>query len=252
MKKFLVGLVACMVALCVFGCGSGEKSATSATKVLKVGTNAEFPPFEFVDSKNVITGFDIELINELAKRSGVKVEFVNMNFDAIIPAIKFGKIDAAISGISATPERREAIDFSDSYYTTENVFIRKKGNNAIKDRESLVGKKVAVLLGSVQEMAGKNVTGAVLLAADSVTANVLAVKSGRAEAAILDSSIAYGFIKQNDDIEAFLSEPDGSDGFAIAFDKGKQTELIAKFNAALKAMKEDGSYAKLIKRYDLK
>lgn len=233
------------------GCGNSGGSKTELS-VLKVGTNAEFPPFEFVDDKNQITGFDIDLLNEFSRRSGVKVEVQNMNFDAIIPALKFGKIDAAISGMSATPQRREAVDFSNAYYSTENIFLRRKGDERLKSPADLDGKSVAVLLGSVQELAAKEIKGAVLLPADSVTANVQALKAGRADAVVIDSSIGYGFIKQNDDIEAFFTAPDGSDGFAVAFDKGKFGELINSFNAFLEEIKKDGTYDKLLEKYNLK
>lgn len=233
------------------GCGNSGDSKTELS-VLKVGTNAEFPPFEFVDNKNQITGFDIDLLNEFSRRSGVKIEMQNMNFDALIPALKFGKIDAAISGMSATPQRREAVDFSKAYYSTENLFLRRKGDERLKSPADLDGKSVAVLLGSVQELAAKEIKGAILLPADSVTANVQALKAGRADAVVIDSSIGYGFIKQNDDIEAFFTAPDGSDGFAVAFDKDKFGELINSFNAFLEEIKKDGTYDKLLEKYDLK
>lgn len=121
------------------GCGNSGGSKTELS-VLKVGTNAEFPPFEFVDDKNQITGFDIDLLNEFSRRSGVKVEVQNMNFDAIIPALKFGKIDAAISGMSATPQRREAVDFSNAYYSTENLFLRRKGDERLKAQPTLTAR----------------------------------------------------------------------------------------------------------------
>lgn len=104
----------------------------------------------------------------------------------------------------------------------------------------------------MQELAAKEIKGAVLLPADSVTANVQALKAGRADAVVIDSSIGYGFIKQNDDIEAFFTAPDGSDGFAVAFDKGKFGELINSFNAFLEEIKKDGTYDKLLEKYNLK
>ncbi len=263
--RFFKAIAAAVFALALVGCGGdgaqngkggagGDKNGAggaTAAKVLKVGTNAEFPPFEFVDDKNQITGFDIELLAEFSRRSGIAVEVVNMNFDAIIPALKFGKIDAAISGMSATPQRREAVDFSEPYYATENLFLRRKGDTRLRTRADIAGKKLAVLLGSVQELAGKGVEGAILLPADSVTANIQALKAGRADAVIIDSSIGYGFLRQNADLEAFLVEPDGSDGFAVAFDKGKHAGVVLEFNKQLEAMKKDGTYEKLLKKYEL-
>ena len=82
---------------------------------LKVGLNAEYPPFEFLNTQNQITGFDVDLINELGTRLGFEVKLVNMGFDALIPALSTGKINAIISAMSATEQSKKAVDFSTPY-----------------------------------------------------------------------------------------------------------------------------------------
>ncbi|WP_169753172.1 basic amino acid ABC transporter substrate-binding protein [Campylobacter mucosalis] len=245
MKKFLA-LFAVLAFL--VGCGSDEKS-TNAEQVIKLGLSADYPPFEFVDKDNKITGFDVELMNEISKRVGFKVELANISFDGLIPALKAGKIDAIMSAMSATEDRKKSVDFTDSYYATENLFIRKKGSD-INDK-NLVGKNIGVQLGTVQEMAAGKIEGAKVSPYDSPLTAIMALKSGKIDYVIVDSSIGYGFLKQNDDIEEFLKLPDGSEGFSIAFDKGKKTDLIAKINDAIKAIKADGTFEKIAKKYDL-
>jgi UDP-3-O-[3-hydroxymyristoyl] N-acetylglucosamine deacetylase len=238
MKKIFAFLVATFVSL----------NATN----LKVGTAANYPPFEFIDEQNKIVGFDIELVAELSKRIGFDFEFVNMSFDALIPAIKAGKIDLIASAMSATNERRRSIDFSKAYYTTENLYLRKKGNTNISGKSDLSGKKIGVQQGTVQEMAANAINGVKVTPAEDPVTLIMGLKNEKIDAIIIDSSIGYGFLKKNPELEEFYKEIDGSEGFSLAFNKDKNSELIAKINAAIDEMKKDGSYDKILEKYDLK
>ena len=194
MKKFMRFLVASAL-LC------GSLVAKDITKdTLIVGTNAEYPPFEFVDENSKVTGFDMDLVTELAKRAGVKYEILNMSFDGLIPAIK----------------------------------------------------SLAAQLGTIQELAIRDIKGAEVSATENVFVAVMSLKNKKIDALCVDSSVGYEYLKKNDDLVAFFKESDGSEGFSIAFDKGKYPELLAKFNAALEEMKKDGSYEKLLEKYNLK
>ncbi len=227
-------------------------SASSAADVLKVATAPNYPPFEFIDDSNKIAGFDIDLLAAVAAKTGVKYELVAMSFDAIIPALKSGKIDGAISAMSATPQRIKAIDFTKPYYTTENLFIKRADNAGLTDKNGLKGKKIGVQLGTVQEIAANEINGAKVAASEDIFGAIMALKSGKIDAVLVDSSIGYGYLKKNSDLVEFLKEPDGSEGFSMAFDKGKQSDFIAKFNAAVEELKADGSFDKLLEKYDLK
>lgn len=238
MKKLFALLLASLVSL-----GAAE---------LRLGTAANYPPFEFINDQNKISGFDIDLVEALSKKVGFSYKFVNMSFDGLIAALKAGKIDGIASAMSATDDRRKSVDFTDSYYSTENIYLRKKGNASVSDKASLNGKKIGAQLGTVQETAAKEIKGAKLVPAEDTVPLILGLKAGKIDALVLDSSIGYGYLKQNPDLEEFYKEPDGSEGFSMAFDKGKQTELIAKINAALKELKQDGTYDKILEKYDLK
>lgn len=218
---------------------------------IKIGTNANFPPFEYVDDSLKIVGFDIDLINEFAKRANLNYEIVNMGFDALIPALKTGKIDAAISGMSATEDRKRAVDFSNPYYETQTLYIKKADNDKINSKDDVKDKKIGVQLGVVQEIAARELSKNVAPTKDPI-ASIMALKSSKVDIVMIDSSVGYGYLKNNSDLVGFYEESDGSDGFAIAFDKGKKQELIEKFNSALKEMKEDGTYDLLLKKYKLK
>ncbi|MGP1485937.1 MAG: basic amino acid ABC transporter substrate-binding protein [Campylobacter sp.] len=219
---------------------------------IKIGTEPTFPPFEYLDEHSKIVGFDVDLIAEISKRVGFTYEFVSMSFDSTIAMLKARKIDAIVSGMSATEDRRKSIDFSTPYFSTQNLYIRKKGNNEISDKASLVGKKIGVQQGSVQEITANSIKGAKVAPFENSVTVVSALKARKVDAVIVDTSVGYGFLKKNKDLEEFLKEPDGSDGFAIAFDKGKNAELLSKINTALDEIKKDGTYDKLLEKYDLK
>ena len=223
----------------------------NAKDVLVLGTNAEYPPFEFVDENTTITGFDMELVAELAKRAEVKYEILNMSFDGLIPALKSGKIDFIASAMSATDERRNAVDFTNSYYSTENLYIKRKADASINSKDDLKSKKVGAQLGTVQETAVRD-QNLDVITNENMTILVMSLKNGKVDAICTDSSVGYDYLKKNDDLVEFFKEPDGSEGFSLAFDKGKYPEVIAKFNKALEEMKKDGTYDKLLEKYNLK
>ena len=118
MKKVILAI---MLMMGLLACGKKENAATEnknaagEEKVLRVGLNAVFAPFEYVENGE-IKGFDIDLINEIGKNLGYKIEIIDQSFDGLIPALKAGKIDLIISGMSATEERKKSVDFTDEYF----------------------------------------------------------------------------------------------------------------------------------------
>ncbi|NLY04394.1 MAG: basic amino acid ABC transporter substrate-binding protein [Campylobacter sp.] len=225
---------------------------TLNAEMIKVGTNANFPPFEYMDENSQIAGFDIDLVDAISKKAGFDYELINMGFDGLIPALKSGKIDMVASGMSATEQRKKAADFSEPYFTTENVFIKQTNNTKILSKDDLQGKTVATQLGTVQEQTIRDLEGVIAATMKDPITVILSLKSGKVDAAIFDTSVAYGYLKQNPDLVEFHKEPDGSDGFSFAFDKDKKLELIAKINSALEELRNDGTYDALLEKYDLK
>lgn len=241
MKKFLKFLLIMLTCLNL-----------ANAKSLKVGTNASFPPFEFVDKNSQIIGFDMDLLDAISKKIGFEYEIINMGFDGLIPALKSGKIDMVAAGMSATEQRRKAADFTNSYYSTENVFLKRVNDESIKSKEDIKGKIVSTQLGTVQEIAMRELKDIKVSTMKDPFNVIMALKNGKVDVAVFDSSVAYGYLKENPDLVAFHTEPDGSDGFSFAFNKGKQDELINKFNNAIEELKADGTYDKILVKYDLK
>ena len=113
-------------------------------------------------------------------------------------------------------------------------------------------KKISAQIGTLQETAAKSICGDLAVPAENVAAAILSLKAGKIDAVLTDSPIGYEYLKQNPDLEEFLKLPDGTEGFAVAFDKGKHLELIGKIDAAIEELKKSGEFDKMMEKYGLK
>ena len=151
-RSFLaIPLVAMLSMSLLTACGDKKEAAAPAKeeKVLRVGTNPTFAPFEFqAKGSNDLTGFDIDLAKALGKQMGYKVELVNLGFDGLIPALSTGNIDLAVSGMSITEERKNAVDFCDPYYTSGLIVLVRPDETNIKSINDLVGKRIGAQIGT--------------------------------------------------------------------------------------------------------
>ena len=173
LKKLLATGLAAIMVMGLVGCSSSKGSSSSASSdasssaakteklqqikdagVLKVGTSAEYSPYEFhkvVDGEDKIVGFDDFLVQEIAKDMGVKVEYEDMDFDGLLGALQADKVDIVLAGMTPDEKRKESVDFSDIYYTNSNVCIVAKGKeDTIKKSEDLKDLKVGVQKGTTQ------------------------------------------------------------------------------------------------------
>jgi len=245
MKKLLI-----VIMMAIFGIVScGNKTETKQdTKKLVVGTDGVFPPFGYMENGELV-GFDIDLIKQIGKDLGYEIEMKAQPFDALIPALKTGKLDAIISGMSATEERKKSVDFTDDYFVSKETYLRKKGNNAVTPT-TLSGKKIGVQLGTIQEMEARTIKGATVVPNENTVNTILDLKAGKIDAIILEKAVATEYMKKNPEMEIFDEKP-APIGMAMAVDKGKNPELIKQINAELKKMRENGKYDELIKKYGL-
>ena len=135
MKKilFLVMAILAAASMMIAGCGGGDKKAAEPEKVLRVGTEPTFAPFEFQkEGSKSYDGFDMDLARAIGKQMGYKVEIVSMGFDALIPALNSGNIDVVAAGMSINEERQKAVTFSEPYYTSGLIVMVNKDNNEVK------------------------------------------------------------------------------------------------------------------------
>ncbi|WP_313264154.1 transporter substrate-binding domain-containing protein [Enterococcus sp.] len=270
MKKLFGALVVLTGILVLGACGNGGSSSTGSSSasgsadnqleaikaagVLNVATSADFAPFEFhalIDGKDTIVGADIDMVNEIADRLGVEVNILDLDFNAVLTALQQGKADIAVSGISATDERKQTFDFTDNYFTPEQKLVVNKNNESAFDSiESLTGKKVGSQKGSIQEMIVQDqLADSQLVSIAKVPNLVNELKQGSIDGLVLESAVAESYVAQNDDLvitDVALEASEG-DSYAIALPKGS-TELQEELNSILKELIEDGTIDEYVQK----
>ncbi|EAJ9148069.1 basic amino acid ABC transporter substrate-binding protein [Campylobacter coli] len=255
MKKFLTAFLVAFIGLFLTACQNAKtenntSNEANATLTLKVGTAPNYKPFNYKqDSK--LTGFDTDLVEEIAQKNGIEIVWVETNFDGLIPALKAGKIDMIASAMSATDERRQSVDFTKPYYMSKNLYIKLKNNETLQTKTDLEGKKIGVQLGTLQENTAKAIKDAQVQSNKDLNIAVLALKNNKIDAIVADQDTAKGFLAENPDLVSFYQETDGGEGFSFAFDKDKQKEVIEIFNKGVDEAKANGFYDSLVKKYEL-
>ena len=256
MKKLLVMLcMFVMAAGMMAGCGSsGDKKAApaaSAKKELVVGTEPSFAPFEFHEANSKeFTGFDMDLIRALSKQMGYQnCKIVNMGFDALIPALEAGNIDASIAGMTITDARAQKVNFSEPYYKSGLIVMVRKEDNAIKSFEDLKGKKVAVQLGTTGAMQAEKIPNAKVSTFNTNDLACIELKNKSVDAVIGDLPVEQYFLKNGGDQYAKLvGKTLTAENYGIAVAK-KNTQLKDDLNKALAELKKNGEFDKLYQKW---
>ena len=250
MKKIFSVVLVALIGLFLNACNDSKNKETNASVELKVGTAPNYKPFNYKENSK-LTGFDTDLVEEIAQKNGIKIVWVETNFDGLIPALKAGKIDMIASAMSATDERRQSVDFTKPYYMSKNLYLKLKSNNLLQTKNDLEGKKIGVQLGTLQENTAKAIKNAQVQSNKDLNIAVLALKNNKIDAIVADQDTAKGFLAENPELVSFYQETDGGEGFSFAFDKNKQKDIIEIFNKGIDEAKTDGFYNTLIKKYEL-
>ena len=253
MKKALVLMMTLLMAvMMVAGCGGGDKKAPAvqAPKVLKVGTEPTFAPFEFQkEGSKEFDGFDMDLIRAIGKQLNMKVEILNMGFDALIPAINAGNIDVAIAGMSITPDRQKAVDMSDPYYVSGLVVVVGKDNAAVKSVNDLNNKGIAVQIGTTGAERAAKVPGAKVKNFNTNAEVFLELKNKGVEAVIIDKPVAEYFLATGGgkDYAKIVGDTMEAESYGISLKKN--SPLTKDINKALLDLKKNGEYDKLYTKW---
>lgn len=224
-------------------------SAAFAGEIV-VGTNAEFMPFEFTDDDNNIIGFDIDIINAVAKAEGLTVRMHNQSFDTLIEGLETNKIDAAISGMTITPTRQEKVDFSEPYYNAAQVIVVKESTPGYETIEDIIGKRVGVQLGTTGALMAEGVMGEEnpdLKQLRKYNMVFSDLKLGRTDAVVVDLPVAQAYLKQVDGLR-ISSPPMSEEQYGIVIKKGNK-ELLDKMNTGLIKIRESGEYEQIMKKW---
>ncbi|MCR4789041.1 MAG: basic amino acid ABC transporter substrate-binding protein [Lachnospiraceae bacterium] len=228
---------------------STSGSAAISDGVLTVGTNAEFPPFEYVGDDGQPDGFDMALIKAIGEKMGVEVKIENMEFASLVSSIG-NKIDVAIAGMTVTDERKEVVDFSDSYYDAVQ-FVIVPADSSIAAAEDLVGKTIGVQLGTTGDFLAQDIEGSTVSSYNKAVDAVNDLLNGRSDLVIVDKNPALVFAGMYpDDVVALDGAQFGFEveNYAIAMPKG-DAELADAINNAIKELKADGTFDKLVAEY---
>ncbi|HDC5274611.1 extracellular glutamine-binding protein [Staphylococcus aureus] len=212
---------------------------------LRVGLSADYAPMEFehtVNGKTEYAGVDIDLAKKIAKDNNLKLKIVNMSFDSLLGALKTGKIDIIISGMTSTPERKKQVDFSDSYMMTKNIMLVKKGKvNEYKDIKDFNNKKVGAQKGTEQEkIAQTEIENASITSLSRLPDVILALKSGKVEGAVVEKPVAEAYLKQNPKLgisNVKFNEEEKDTVIAVPKDSPK---LLSQINKTIKEVKDKG------------
>lgn len=253
MKKLIcIVMAAVLASLCLASCGETSSSSSSAAsdtevKELVMGTNAAFPPYEYVDDNNQIVGIDAEIAQAIADKLGMKLTIKDMEFESLLTAVQSGAVDIVLAGMTVNEERKQSVNFSDSYATGIQSIIVKEDSD-IASVDDLDGKTIGVQTGTTgdtyctedygQDHVKQFNNGALA---------VNALNNGQVDCVVIDNEPAKAFVESNKGLKILDTEYAVED-YAAAIAK-ENTELLDKVNAAIKELKADGTVDRIIGKY---
>jgi|SRR5690606_2964759 len=221
-----------------------------AQGVLRVGSDVAYPPFEYVDEQTgEFVGFDMDLIREVGKRLGMDVEIMNTAWEGIIPGLLAGHYDVIISAMTITDERAQAVDFSDPYFATGQVIVVRADDDSVRQPSDLAGKVVAVQIGTTGQFAAERIEGVARIDHyPTMPEAFLALRLGRADAAVADELVALEEAKANPGVLKVVGTPFTVEYYGIALRKGR-ADLLRDINRALAQIKADGTYDQIYDKW---
>lgn len=215
---------------------------------LLVGTEGTYAPFTFHDESGKLTGFDVEIVEEIASRLGVKAKFMETQWDAMFPGLDSERFDMIANQVGIKPERQEKYDFSDPYISSSAVLVTQANNNDVKAFEDIKGLKSAQSLTSNYGEIAKSY-GAELVGIDGFIQAIELLNSNRVDVTINDKLTVLDYQKQKPEANIkIVAEADDAAQSGLMFRKGSET-LVEAVNKALNEMIEDGTYNEISEKW---
>ena len=256
MKKWISAALACS-ALALGACGGQSKDAAAPAaggeKVYRVAANAEFAPFESLDSAGKVEGFDVDLMDAMAKAGNFKVEFKHQPWESLFPALNNGDVDIVMSGVTITDDRKQSMDFTDPYFEINQVVLVPKGKKIASSEDLKNLNKVGVVTGYTGDFSVSKLLGSdnpKIARFENVPLIIEELENGGLDAVVSDSAVIANYVKNNPAKGMdFVTLPDfTTEHYGIAVRKGD--EATAKMlNEALKKVRESGEYDKIYAKY---
>lgn len=241
MKKIIALSLAVLFVVSLASCGASNSNK------LTMATNAEFPPFEYIENGEIV-GADVDIANAIAEKLGRELEITNIDFDAALTGAATGKYDVAVAGITANDDRRKNMNFSDDYYTASQAIIV-MNDSAIVSKDGLEGKVIACQEGTTGEqylLDNEYSVQSFKTGAEAVSA----LTSAKVDAVVIDNAVAKALSEKQNGATKVLDEALTEEAYAIALKLGNE-ELTKEINAAIAELKADGTFAKIFEKYEL-
>lgn len=268
MKKLSIAMLSMVLAgsMLLTACGGGNTQATEDTGsdtqqsetaenteggVLRMGTNATFPPYEYYEGDEVV-GIDPEIAAAIAEKLGMTLEINDMDFDPAIAAAQTGQADIVMEGLTVTDDRKEKINFTDSYATGVQVVIVPEDSD-IQSVEDLEGKLIGVQQGTTGDLYCSDTPENGGFGEENVQkftsgpVAVEALKNGQIDCVVIDNEPAKSYVSQNEGLKILDTEYI-TEEYAIGISKDNP-ELLEQINAALQELKDDGTIQSIIDKY---
>lgn len=254
--RFATLAAAALLAACQPDAQSQQNAASNAhhaATVYNVGMNANFAPFEFTDSAGNVHGFDVDLMNAIAKAGDLNIRYKNQPWDGLFASLKSKDNDILISGITITDERRQTMAFSRPYFEVKQVVLVSDGQNIQSVNDLTKLDKIAVSTGTTGDYAAQKLFGATspkVARFENLPLTIKALETGGAQAMISDSAVVGNYVKNNSKQNfTVIDVPDFPvEEYGIAL-RPEDTELLAKIDDALQKVRDSGEYEAISKKY---
>ncbi|UQS83177.1 ABC transporter permease subunit [Bombilactobacillus thymidiniphilus] len=250
MKKRLRQVFTWLMFLSVFVTCWNLTTTKTQAKTYQIGTDVTYPPFEFANDQNQYVGIDIDLLKAIAKEEGFQVHIKPVGFNAAVQSVQSGQLDGIIAGTTITKERQAKFDFGTPYFKTGVVMAVGK-NSAITNLKQLKNKKVALKTGTAAASYANSIKdkyGFKTVTFDDSNSMYQDVKTGNSVACFEDQPVMQYAINQGMDLK-IVTKAANTGWYGFGVKKGTNPELIQKFNAGFRKIKQNGTYNKIINKY---
>ncbi len=252
-----LGITLAVVATLLAPAAQAQVPDLGGREVVVVTENA-YPPLQFLDGSGSAVGWEYDAMAEIAKRLNITVTYENSSWDAMIPAVSGGQFDLGMTGITIRDDRREKVDFSDPYMRSEMVMLVRGDEERFTDAASFDANPDLLIAAqpgttpfyvSVYEVLDGDEANPRIKAMETFGATVEALKSGDVDLVLTDGTAGNGYVAASDGGLKIIGTPLGTEDFGFIFPKG--SDLVAPVNAAIAAMKDDGTIEALNKKWFL-
>lgn len=255
--KLTAALGAMALSFSALAAAAQEVPDLAGREVVVVTENA-YPPLQFVDAAGAAVGWEYDAMAEIAKRLNISVKYENISWDAMIPAVSEGQFDLGMTGITIRDDRKEMVDFSDSYMTSEMVMMVRGDEARFTDAASFAANPELLMaaqpgttpfyVGVYEVLDGDEANPRIKLF-ETFGATVEALKAGDVDLVLTDGTAGAGYVEASGGGLKIVGEKLGTEDFGFIFPKG--SDLVAPINAAIAAMKADGTIEALNKKWFL-